>query len=207
MTQIPTTRPVRLDAQLTLRRSDQSPAAGIPIRVVLGTTGDWQSPSAGSLLASDHEGIVPLTASVVLESRRRQVPTHFFARLLASRETTRQVQIGVALEYAGRWWLSAVNLDRRANGASLLLDPMRVYGRASDGRYTDDVPQHDGSWRKRLPSGVVTALPGFTVTSATLDPESAASDHACWVLRLALVLWDPPPLATVAPVNRSALVR
>ncbi len=180
-----------LDVQLTILRPDKSPAAGLPVRVVLGTAGDWQSPQAGTELLSGDDGAVHLTSAVVLESKRRQVPTNFFARMMASRETTRQVQVGVVLEYAGRPWLSVVSVDRRANGGSARIDPMRVFGRASDGRYTDDVPLHDGAWHKRLPSGKMASLPGFTVTSATLDPDSSAPDNSSWKLRVTLVQWEP----------------
>ncbi|MDQ8161569.1 MAG: hypothetical protein P3C10_03185 [Gemmatimonadota bacterium] len=193
MNQIPTTRPVRLDVQFTVLHPDKSPAAGVPIRVVLGTAGDWQAPTAGIALITDADGTVQLTAPVVLESRRRPVPSGFFARLMATREMTRQLQFGLALEYAGRHWLSAISVDRRAGGASARLDPMRVFGRASDGRYTDDVPLHDGTWHKRLPTGKVAALPGFTVLSTTLDPDPTAdpADYACWRLRATVQQWEP----------------
>ncbi len=186
-----------LDVQITVLHPDKSLAAGVPLRVILGTAADWQSPSAGEEMVTGDDGTVQCTLPVVLASQRRQVPTNFVARLMASRETTRQVQLGVAMEYAGRSWLSAITVDRRASGASLRLDPMRVYGRASDGRFTDDVPLHDGSWHKRLPSGTVASLPGFVITHATLDPESSAADNAAWRLRVTLQQWEPhvvPPL-------------
>lgn len=185
-----------LDVQITVLRPDKSPASDIPIRMVLGTAGDWQSANAGADLVTGGDGAVHVTAPVVLESKRRQVPTNFFARMMASRETTRQVQVGVALEYAGRQWLSVISVDRRANGTSARIDPMRVFGRASDGRLTDDVPLHNGTWHKRLPSGKIASLPGFTVTSATLDPDSAAADNASWKLRVTLVQWEPHVMAS-----------
>ena len=184
------------DAGFRVYLVDKSPAVGVTLRVMLGTAADWQSPSAGEEMVTGEDGTVRLTLPVVLASQRREVATNFLARLMASRETTRQVQLGVVMEYAGRSWLSAITVDRRANGASLRLDPMRVYGRASDGRFTDDVPLHDGTWHKRLPNGKVAQLPGFAVTSATLDPESAAADNAAWRLRVTLQQWEP----YVAPV-------
>lgn len=188
--------------QITVLHPDKSLAAGVPLRVILGTAADWQSPSAGEELVTGDDGTVQLTQPVVLASLRRQVATNFIARLTASRETTRQVQVGVVMEYAGRAWLSAITVDRRLSGASLRLDPMRVYGRASDGRFTDDVPLHDGSWHKRLPSGKMASLPGFVVTSATLDPESAAADNAAWRLRVTLQQWEPHVVpAVVAAAN------
>ncbi|WP_310569095.1 hypothetical protein [Gemmatimonas sp.] len=196
MTQIPITRPVSLDVQITVLHPDKSLATGVPLRVILGTAADWQSPSAGEELVTGDDGTVQLTQPVVLASLRRQVATNFIARLTASRETTRQVQVGVVMEYAGRSWLSAITVDRRLSGASLRLDPMRVYGRASDGRYTDDVPLNDGSWHKRLPSGKMASLPGFVVTQATLDPESPAADNAAWRLRVTIQQWEPHVAAT-----------
>ena len=190
-----------LDVQVTVLLPDKSLAAGVPLRVILGTAGEGQSPSAGDEMATGEEGTVQCTRPVVLATQRRQVATNFVARFMASRETTRQVQLGVVMEYAGRSWLSAITVDRRASGASLRLDPMRVYGRASDGRFTDDVPLHDGSWHKRLPSGTMASLPGFVITHATLDPESAAADNAAWRLRVTLQQWEPhvlPALATSA---------
>lgn len=182
--------------QITVLQPDRSLATGVPLRVILGTAADWQSPSAGEELVTGDDGTVQLTQPVVLASLRRQVATNFIARLTASRETTRQVQVGVVMEYAGRSWLSAITVDRRLSGASLRLDPMRVYGRASDGRFTDDVPLHDGSWHKRLPSGKMASLPGFVVTQATLDPESPAADNAAWRLRLTIQQWEPHVAAT-----------
>lgn len=198
MTQIPITRPVSLDVQITVLHPDRSLAVGVPLRVILGSASDWQSPSAGEELVTGGDGTVQLTQPVVLASLRRQVATNFIARLTASRETIRQAQLSVVMEYAGRLWLSAITVDRRANGASLRLDPMRVYGRASDGRFTDDVPLHDGSWNKRLPSGKMASLPGFVITQATLDPESAAADNAAWRLRVTLQQWEPHVAATPA---------
>lgn len=189
--------------QITVLHPDKSPAAGVPLRVILGTAADWQSPSAGEDMVTGDDGTVQLMLPVVLASLRRQVATNFVARLMASRETTRQVQVGVVMEYAGRPWLSAISVDRRANGSSLRLDPMRVYGRASDGRFTDDVPLTDGTWHKRLPSGKMASLPGFAVTSATLDPESAASDNAAWRLRVTLQQWEPHVVPTLAAAAAS----
>ena len=185
-----------LDVQITVLHPDRSLAVGVPLRVILGSAADWQSPSAGEEMVTGGDGTVQLTQPVVLASLRRQVATNFIARLTASRETIRQAQLSVVMEYAGRSWLSAITVDRRANGASLRLDPMRVYGRASDGRFTDDVPLHDGSWNKRLPSGKMASLPGFVITQATLDPESAAADNAAWRLRVTLQQWEPHVAAT-----------
>jgi len=198
VTQIPITRPVTLDVQLTVLRPDKSLAVGVPLRVILGTAADWQSPTAGEEMVTGDDGTVQRTLPVVLASQRREVATNFLARLTASRETTRQVQLGVVMEYAGRFWLSAITVDRRANGASLRLDPMRVYGRASDGRFTDDVPLHDGAWNKRLPSGKLASLPGFAVTAATLDPESPAADNVAWRLRVTLQQWEPHVVPVLA---------
>lgn len=185
-----------LDVQITVLHPDRSLAVGVPLRVILGSAADWQSPSAGEEMVTGGDGTVQLTQPVVLASLRRQVATNFIARLTASRETIRQAQLSVVMEYAGRSWLSAITVDRRANGTSLRLDPMRVYGRASDGRFTDDVPLHDGSWNKRLPSGKMASLPGFVITQATLDPESAAADNAAWRLRVTLQQWEPHVAAT-----------
>ncbi len=184
--------------QITVLHPDKSLAAGVPLRVILGTAADWQSPTAGEEMVTGDDGTVQRTLPVVLASQRRQVATNFVARLMASRETTRQVQLGIVMEYAGRSWLSAITVDRRANGASLRLDPMRVYGRASDGRFTDDVPLHDGSWHKRLPSGKMASLPGFVVTTAILDPESPAADNAAWRLRVTLQQWEPHVVPVLA---------
>lgn len=204
MTQIPITRPVSLDVQITVLHPDKSLAVGVPLRVILGTAADWQSPTAGEDVVTGDDGTVQRTLPVVLASLRRQVATNFVARLMASRETTRQVQLGVVMEYAGRSWLTAITVDRRANGTSLRLDPMRVYGRASDGRFTDDVPLHDGSWHKRLPSGKMASLPGFVVTTATLDPESPAADNAAWRLRVTLQQWEPHVMPVVAGASSGA---
>ena len=202
MTQIPITRPVSLDVQITVLHPDKSLAAGAPLRIILGTVADWQSPTAGEEVVTGDDGTVQRTLPVVLASLRRQVATNFIAKLMASRETTRQVQLGVVMEYAGRSWLTAITVDRRANGASVRLDPLRVFGRASDGRFTDDVPMNDGAWHKRLPSGKIASLPGFAVTSASLDPESPAADNAAWRLRVTLQQWEP---YVVAPVAAGAL--
>lgn len=199
MTQIPITRPVSLDVQITILRPDKSLAVGVPLRLILGTAGDWQSPTAGEELTTGDDGTVQLTRPVVLASQRRVVAMSFLDRLTASRETTRQLQVGLVMEYAGRPWLTAITVDRRVTGGSVRLDPMRVYGRASDGRFTDDVPLHNSSWHKRLPSGQVASLPGLSVTVATLDPESPAADNMAWRLRVTLQLWEPhvgPVVAT-----------
>ncbi len=180
---------MHLDVQVTVLHADKSPAAGVPLRFVLGTAGDWQAAAAGTPLVTAADGTAQLALPVVLEARRRKLPSNFFGNLMASPETTRQVQIGVELQWAGRPWLGTINVDRFADGTSARLDPMRVFGRATDGRFTDDVPLHDGTWHKRLPNGKLTALPGFTITALTLDPESTAPDNAAWRLNATITQW------------------
>ena len=41
VTQIPTTRPVTLDVQITVLHPDKSLAVGVPLRVILGTAADY----------------------------------------------------------------------------------------------------------------------------------------------------------------------
>jgi hypothetical protein len=68
---------------------------------------------------------------------------------------------------------------------------------------------HDGAWRKRLPSGKMASLPGFAVTVATLDPDSAAPDNAAWRLRVTLQQWEPyvVPVLTAAGADSLAKPR
>ena len=129
------------------------------------------------------------------------MPGNFFTTLLASRERTRHVQIAIEMEYAGRPWLSVLDVDRFANGTTARLDSMRVYGRATDGRFTDDVPLNDGTWRKRLNTGQVMTLPGFDVNSVSLDPDPDALDDVVWRLQLSLTRWPDPVLRDASTIQ------
>ncbi len=190
-TQVP--RQVTLDVLLTLREPDRSPASGVPMRIVLGAAANWQAPDAGIHRTTADDGTCHQVASFALDDRRRKLPTNFLSGLLASSERTRHVQIAVEMEYAGRHWLTAIDIDRFENGSSARLEPMRVFGRAANGRFTDDVPLINGAWNARLPTGKVVAVPGFDVTSASIDPDTSVTPvGAQWTVRLTLTRWPAP---------------
>jgi hypothetical protein len=187
-----TIRPVTLDVHVTVQDPDRSAAIGLPVRIIVGAGADWQNPDAGERCLTDGEGACYTRATILLDDRRRKLPSNFFSSLMASRERTRHVQIAIEMEYADRPWLAAIDIDRFENGTSSLLDPWRVYGRASNGRFTDDIPLIDGAYRARLPRGVVLPVPGFDVQRAALDPDTSAADGTRWTLRLALNRWAAP---------------
>lgn len=186
------TPPVTLDVHVTVLSPDRTPAAGIPLRVVLGTALTWQAPDAGTALVTGDDGMVHVTGPLVLDDRRHKMPTNFFTSLVASRERTRHVQVAVELEYAGRPWLTAIDLDHFENGTSAQLEPMRVYGRAANGRFTDDIPLRDGARNARLPKGLVLPVPGFDVNAATLEPDASVPGGTRWRLKLTLTRWPEP---------------
>jgi hypothetical protein len=192
-TQVP--RQVTLDVLVTLREPDRSAASGVPMRIVLGAAANWQAPDAGIHRATADDGTCHLVASFALDDRRRKLPTNFLSSLLASSERTRHVQIAVEMEYAGRPWLTAIDIDRFENGSSARLEPMRVFGRAANGRFTDDVPLINGAWNARLPTGKVVAVPGFDVTTASIDPDTSVTPVGSqWTVRLTLTRWPAPTL-------------
>lgn len=178
-----------------LSEPDRTPAAGVPVRVVIGAALTWQAADAGERLVSGDDGSCHWRTSVLLDDQRHKLPTNFFTNLMASRERTRHLQVAIELEYAGRPWLTAIDIDRFENGTSAQLEPMRVFGRAANGRFTDDIPLREGTRHARLPKGIVTAVPGFDLTGATLDPDPAVPGGSHWVLRLALTRWPAPVVA------------
>ena len=186
------TAPVTLDVQVTVLEPDKTPAIGIPLRVVLGAALTWQAANEGVQLVTAENGMCHLQKAVVLDDRRHKMPTNFFSSLVASRERTRHLQIALELEYAGRPWLTAIDIDHFENGTSAQLDPMRVFGRAANGRFTDDIPLRDGTRQARLPKGVVLPVPGFDLSGVTLDPDPSMPGATHWTLRLILTRWPPP---------------
>lgn len=192
MTLSATIRPVTLDVHVTVQDPDRSAAIGLPVRIVIGAGTDWQNADAGVKCITDGEGACYARESIVLDDRRRKMPTNFFSSLMASRERTRHVQIAIEMEYADRPWLAAIDVDRFESGTSAQLDPWRVYGRASNGRFTDDIPLIDGAYRARLPRGVVLPVPGFDVQRIALDPDTGTPDGTRWTLRLSLNRWAAP---------------
>lgn len=193
MAQTPVTRQVTLDVLVTLREADRSPAVGVPMRIVLGATQAWQAPEVGTHRVTADDGTCHLVESFALDDRRRKMPTNFLSSLLASTERTRHVQIAVEMEFAGRPWLTAIDIDRFDNGSSTRLEPMRVFGRAANGRFTDDVPQINGAWNARLPTGKVVSVPGFDVTSASIDPDTSVTPVGSqWAARITLTRWATP---------------
>jgi hypothetical protein len=187
-----TIRPVTLDVHVTVQDPDRSAAIGLPLRIVVGAGLGWQNADAGVRCLTDGEGACYARDSIVLDDRRRKLPTNFLSSLIASRERTRHVQIAIEMEYADRPWLAAIDIDRFENGTSAQLDLWRVYGRASNGVFTDDIPQIDGAFRARLPRGVVLPVPGFDVQRAALDPDTNVADGSHWILRLSLNRWPAP---------------
>lgn len=186
------TAPVSLDVLVTVLEPDKSPAVGVPLRVVLGAALTWQAADEGERLVTGDDGSARFQTRVTLDDRRHKMPTNFFTSLVASRERTRHVQVAVELEYASRAWLTAIDLDHFENGTSAQLDPMRVFGRAANGRFTDDIPLRDGHRQARLPKGVVMPVPGFDVSSATLEPDATMSGGTHWRLALTLTRWPAP---------------
>ncbi len=186
-------RQVTLDVLVTLREPDRSPAAGVPMRIVLGASQTWQAPDAGTMRVTADDGTCHVVESFALDDRRRKMPTNFLSSLLASSERTRHVQLAVEMEYASRPWLTAIDIDRFENGSSARLEPMRVYGRAANGRFTDDVPLINGAWNARLPTGKVVSVPGFDVTSASIDPDASVTPVGSqWTVRITLTRWPAP---------------
>lgn len=198
MLQTAVTRQVMLAVHLTLREADRSPAAGVPVRIVLGASATWQAPDAGVVASTASDGTCHLLAPFTFEQRRRKMPSNWLSHLMASPERTRHLQVAVEMAHAGRSWLTAIDIDRFENGASARLEPMRVFGRAANGRFTDDVPLIDGAWRARVPTGKVVPVPGFDVTGASIDPDPSVTPvGAQWDVFITLTRWP-------ATVSRSA---
>lgn len=186
------TAPVTLDVHVTLLEPDKTPAVGVPIRIVLGAALNWQASDEGARLTTDESGSAHLTDTTRLDDRRHKMPTNFFSSLVSTRERTRHLQVAVEHEYAGRAWLTAIDIDHFENGTSAQFDPMRVFGRAANGRFTDDIPLRNGAHTARLPKGVVMPVPGFDLTSATLRPDASVPGATRWTLSLAMTRWPAP---------------
>ncbi|MBL0170338.1 MAG: hypothetical protein IPP90_06320 [Gemmatimonadaceae bacterium] len=160
--------------------------------MVLGSALTWQAADEGQRLTTDEHGLCHLHLSVALDERRHKMPTNFFSSLVASRERTRHLQVAVEMDYAGRPWLTAIDVDHFENGTSTQLDPMRVFGRAANGRFTDDIPLREGTRHARLPKGVVMPVPGFDLSGLTLDPDPSVPGSTQWTLRMILTRWPAP---------------
>ncbi|MEQ1694026.1 MAG: hypothetical protein ABMA00_22235 [Gemmatimonas sp.] len=186
------TAPITLDVQITVLEPDKTPAVGIPLRVVLGAALTWQAADEGVRLVTNDSGTGHLQVPVLLDERRHKMPTNFFSSLVSSRERTRHLQIAIEMEWAGRAWLTAIDIDHFESGTSTQLDPMRVFGRAANGRFTDDIPLREGTRHARLPKGVVMPVPGFDLSGVTLDPDPSAPGATHWTLRLILTRWPAP---------------
>jgi hypothetical protein len=191
MAYTPTPRQVTLNLQLTIREHDRSPAVGVPARIVTGSALTWQAPEMGERVMTDSNGVCALELIVSLDDRRRKLPSNFFASLMSSPVRTQHLQVAVELEHAGRPWLTAIDIDHFENGTSAQLEPIRIFGRAANGRFTDDVPLLNGSWHARLPKGVVTSVPGFDVSGVSLEPDLTYGDNAHWMMRATLTRWAP----------------
>ena len=186
------TAPTTLDVQITVLEPDKTPAVGIPLRVVLGAALTWQAADEGVRLVTNDSGTGHLQVPVLLDERRHKMPTNFFSSLVSSRERTRHLQIAIEMEWAGRPWLTAIDIDHFESGTSTQLDPMRVFGRAANGRFTDDIPLREGTRHARLPKGVVMPVPGFDLSGVTLDPDPSTAGATHWTLRMILTRWPAP---------------
>lgn len=186
------TAPVTIDVQITVLEPDKTPAIGVPLRVVLGSALTWQAAGEGARAVTDEHGMCNMRMSIALDDRRHKMPTNFFSSLVASRERTRHLQFALEFEYAGRPWLSAIEIDHFENGTSTQLTPMRVFGRASNGLFTDDIPLRDGTRHARLPKGLVLPVPGFDLSGLTLDPDPLVPGATHWTLRMILTRWPAP---------------
>ena len=183
---------VTLDVQFTLTDAENRPLPDVPVRVVFGCDRGWHSADAGHRFVTDANGAHAFTADVVLDTRKRKLPTNFWSGLLGRPQPTDHLTIGAELEYMTFPWLYAADVYRFPGGDPVMLDGQAVYTRDAAGDFTIRA-RHDarGWWMTEL-AGMVLTTPGHELTGFQLQPDPDDPTGARWTLRLAYRRSPPP---------------
>ncbi|GLR90779.1 hypothetical protein [Bradyrhizobium iriomotense] len=193
---------VPLDVELKLTDQDYKPLAGVPVRLVFGTS-DWQVPNAGTRVVTTDDGTARLTAQAVIDRRWNFSNIGFTPFSMPFRAD--HLFLAAELEFiiprrngadAVHQFLYTADIDRMPDGDCSTLDLDKVYEAGPDGRFTRLVgsnaagPNFDGmieGWR--LESA------GYRMWDSMLTPvKDELTGTSKWHLKLGLIRRPKPVL-------------
>ena len=177
--------PVALAVEFKLTDLDDAPVPGAPVRLVLGSTPDWQSPSAGHRFVTDAGGAYRFAAPVVLDKQLRKLPTNFLSSLASRPQQAEHLRVAAELEYMTFRWLYAVDVYRFAAGGEVLLEGLSVYTRDGRGEFTSRAKRDAGGWLMADLGGLALTQPGYEPSNVMLQPDPGDPSHLRWTLRIA----------------------
>jgi len=176
-------QPLAVRFQLT--DLDYKAIANAPVRVVVGSNGDWQAASAGHAGVTDAQGQFLFADAGLVEPCKHKRPTNFVDSLFSRAEPAHHVQAAVELDYAGHRWLYVVQLYRFARGGDMLFSGLDVYCRDASGRFTQQARFKDHSWFMSDLNGLALSGPGHEPWDFRLEPSSDTRSANAWILTLA----------------------
>ena len=176
---------VALTVEFKLTDLEYKPLPSAPVRLVFGSTPDWQGADAGHRFVTDASGAHRFTTSVVLDKQWRKLPTNFASSLVSLPEQTDHLTVAAELEYVTFRWLYAVDVYRFPKGGDVLLDGFSVYTRDARGAFTNKAKQDSGGWKMSDLGGLALTHPGHEPWNFMLQPDPADPSHRRWTLRIA----------------------
>ena len=175
-------KPISLHVRFKLTDNDNKPLPGVDVRLVFGCDPSWQKGNAGLRFVTNEIGEHHLTADVMLDKRRRKMPTNFLDSLFSWPQKTDHLKVGAELEYLGMRWLYIVDICRFPDKYTVMLDGFSIYRPDINGDFTKEQRRVDGIWQIEVGNGQRLTRPGFEPDGFMLQPND--DDPGAWTLRL-----------------------
>lgn len=167
-----------VEVRMQLVRSDGSPLAHVPVRVVLSTEKNPRSPDAGMRLITDAQGRIERKTMGKVEKRSVELDNMF------ARHRMDYIDVGIEMNWPGDRALHWIGLDSNRSGT---LVSSSVYKLGRLGRFDRLVTAWTLAPGERAPEG-------FDARVATMDHVERAQERR-WVVELVLATYDEPARA------------
>lgn len=167
-----------LDIHGQLVRSDGSPLANHPLRLVVGTEPDPRGPQAGQRLTTDAEGRFRRRLETKVPRRLKTLDIWFIPH------RTDLIEVGVELELLGRPALYWIELDHMREG---VLGGMDVFLKDGSGRFRQRLKFHSQrhSWSfPDDPNGMLLTGIGANLRAHDARVTTAADGRRHWTVEL-----------------------
>lgn len=101
------------------------------------------------------------------------MPTNFFSALVASKQTTRHLTVGVELPFMKRVWLYVIDVDHFPDG-TVVMNPMRIFAADARGAFTVSAARKGDAWTLPGFPGFVMP-PGHITTRVVIAPDTSGA--------------------------------
>jgi hypothetical protein len=190
--------PTSLDVEFKLTDDEYHPLAGVPVRLVFGTS-DWQAPDAGIRIVTGEDGTARFTTEAVVGRRWNFVNVGFTPFSMPFRADHLAVAAELAFVLPGRdggetthRWLYTADINRLPDGDCNTDDLDKVYAAGSDGRFTTLIGANAAgpNFSGRI-DGWALGSAGYKLSDFMLSRVDGA-DGKAWHLKLAIIRKPKP---------------